>query len=180
MNKPTPRIHRNGGTKAHSPQPKIVRPPAALPVRLGKSIPEELRLPKGAHGSCLVTFDRQVQEPVSKIPLTEEEFFSILAKHHGNAGEFIATAIRKALAATPFDDLTELEMTISKVNGLLQLLADKFEHLARLDGNDFHGPEANNFCGAVSLLVADAQKQLHDCFDKIFHAVVGPAQEVAS
>jgi len=94
-------------------------------------------------------------------------------------GNFFGNAIRKALVAPADDGFSNLEITITKTEGLLQLLADKFEHLARVDGDDFHGEAANRFCAAVSLLVAEAQKNLRGAFDKTFHAAHATAQEAA-
>ena len=76
--------------------------------------------------------------------------------------------------------MTELETTHLKVRGLLQLLADKFELLDRLDGSEFIGPHARRFSDEAGLLVSDAQASLKKTFNAVFQAAHPMRPEVAS
>ena len=59
--------------------------------------------PEVDYPSCLCIFDRIAGEPVRQVPLTTEEYFSVLqVPPHGiHAEEFMAEAIREKLAAQP-------------------------------------------------------------------------------
>jgi hypothetical protein len=180
--KNTSRAGHIHGTKRPSPQVKTSqRNGSPSPAPAG-----EFALPADAHPACIALYDRLGKELVSKIPLSEAEFFAMVTaarkapENNGLTGEFIAAAIREKLAKPADDGLDQLEMTCTRVKALLQLLSDKFDHLANHDATEFYGPEANHFCAGIDLMVTDAKAALTKSFYAVFHAAHGQPKEVAS
>ena len=122
-------------------------------------------------------------EPIAHADLTKEHFAAI-THYAASAGISLEQAmnrgIARILAAFEDDGLSELEITHIKVSGLLQLLADKFEHLARLDGTNSSGKHANQFSSSIGLLVSDAQESLQKTFNAVFQAAHPMRPEAAS
>jgi len=179
MKNNTVRIQRKACKKAPSSQVKIT----SRKTRFGP----QFQIPEDAtHQCCLVIFDRDNQEPAQKIPLSEDEFKQLWelavvwrTERKGFLAGLVAEIIRKHLATPEDDGFDELENVIQKARGLLELMADKFEHLARLDSRDFTGPAGANYAGNIGLLVNEAQKNLWSAFTKAFAATHPKLEEVA-
>src|ERR1035437_8681028 len=94
----------------------------------------------GDDNITLLFFSEREETSIAHVDLTKEQFAAI-TRHAARAGisleQSLNAGIMRILAAFEDDGLSELEITHIKVSGLLQVLADKFEHLARLDGTEF-------------------------------------------
>jgi hypothetical protein len=137
----------------------------------------------GDDNITLLFFSGREETSIAHVDLTKEQFAAI-TRHANSAGisleQSLIAGIMRVLAAFEDDGLSELEITHIKVSGLLQLLADKFEHLARLDGTEFSGEHANQFSSSIGLLVSDAQASLEKSFTTVFQAAHPMRPEVAS
>jgi hypothetical protein len=137
----------------------------------------------GDDNITLLFFSEREETSIAHVDLTKEQFAAI-TRHAARAGisleQSLNDGILRILAAFEDDGLSELEITHIKVSGLLQLLADKFEHLARLDGTEFSGEHARKFTDAAGLLVSDAQASLEKTFKAVFQAAHPMRPEVAS
>ncbi|HEY3762689.1 MAG TPA: hypothetical protein VGN23_13160 [Verrucomicrobiae bacterium] len=123
--------------------------------------PAEFALPKeDCHPSCLVIFDRSCQKPVSKIPLSEKEFFNILTMAGsrfpgiGGNGQFIAAAIRQKLSTSEVTCQDAVNLACAKARTMLQLLADKFEMIG-YGHSQFDGATAKDFTDGLTPLVRE-------------------------
>ena len=166
--KNTIRVHRKGGKHSRPVQPKI---------------PAGFELPADApHPSCLAIYDRGGKSLVSKIPLTENEFGHLLvrAMHYpGGSGQFIADAVRKSIQGGRLP-MAELEQAVNQSNGLLQLLVDKLEHFATVDGAEFSGVQTQQFIAGVNELTKTTQHRLASVFQNVFSKIHPKLNEVAS
>jgi hypothetical protein len=131
---------------------------------------------------ALLFYSKSDGSSPAQVNLAPEQFAAI-KRGAENCGfsleQFLNLGLARILASLNDDGLTELEMTHIKVQGLLQLLADKIEHLARLDGTEFKGESAEHFSSAVGLLVRDAQDSLTKSFDVAFDAAHPQPTDVA-
>lgn len=131
----------------------------------------------------LLFFSGREDTSIAHVDLTKEQFAAI-TRHATSTGisleQALNVGILRILAAFEDDGLSELEITHIKVSGLLQLLADKFEHLAQVDGTEFSGAHARKFTDAAGLLVSDAQALLVKSFKAVFQAAHPMRPEVAS
>ena len=162
---------KNGNAAASIPQAKT---------------PGEFAIPNSdCHQSCLAIYDRSTKGVVAKVPLSEREFIKLVdAKFNPQfkgmfPEDIAAVAIREKLARPEEDGLTELETTHFKVRALLQLLSDKFDHMAH-DGNAFEGPAADDLSCGISILVREAQTSLTNSFHTVFDAAHPTRGEAAS
>jgi hypothetical protein len=113
-----------------------------------------------------------LSQSVARIDLTREQFETI--KRRAAAGnvtleKILGDALNQMVKPVSF---SAVEMAITESNGLLQLLADNMEYQSR-SGCEFSGPEVENFCAGVSLLVMTTKDRLKAAFDSAFHATWG-------
>ena len=140
------RIHRQNNTRRNSSQAE----PRTRAARRGRgeqprSTPQQEGLPPFDaaidHPSCLCLFDRAAGSPVSQVPLTPDEFCSLIchAAGPGGAEQFIAEAVREKLAST--DPRGQLPETPSARRGPgtpqlhMALSDDEIMHLTTLIEN---------------------------------------------
>jgi hypothetical protein len=147
-------------------------------------VPKEFALPKGdAHPSCLAIYDRSSQGLVSKIPLTEKEFFDALTfnagKGNGAAG-FFAQAVREKLSgrmAQVDDPLSELEEAKNQSAALITLMLDSETH--HLMEGDLNDTERDRLNAGVAELVSQTNERLQNAFIAVFHAIHPQSEESA-
>ncbi len=133
--------------------------------------------------ACLAVFERESGVPLTKIPLTDGEFYELQKRRiqpGGRLENFVAEAIRHKLYAPAEDGITELEQATAQSNALMQLLTDKFEHLARLDGSHFEGSEVNRLVFGISELAKASQARLDKSYKQVFAALHPKKPEVGS
>ena len=137
----------------------------------------------GDDNITLLFFSGREETSIAHVDLTKEQFAAI-THYAASTGisleQSLNDGIMRILAAFEDDGLSELGITHIKVSGLLQLLADKFEHLAKLDGTKFSGEHANHLSSSIGLLVRDAQELLEKSFTTVFQAAHPMSREVAS
>ena len=173
-------VRRNSSTAAAPSQPKT-------PEGKGR----RHRLPSGAgpfapnvdYPACLCTFDRIAGSPVSKIPISDDEFTSLLTnsiREGGGIERFIADAIREkvarkpaALTSNPAQPVPELgledahdrlEVIVPQVVVMLSLLSDAYWKACDTD-DEYQSARAN---GLISL-AASASRQLERESDQAMH-----------
>jgi len=116
--KNTFRVHKHGAKPLPSSQAQTAPGPD-----------DSLELPSGdCHPTCLALFDRLVQKPVSKIPLSEDECNSIFQRSYENRlsyGQFVADAIReKSRCADKRRYYIELNRAKDQTFAVLRLIED--------------------------------------------------------
>lgn len=98
--KNTVRVHKHSATKGPEIQPQTA------PAQPQAPIEDQFRLPQDApHHACLVIFDREHQQPVTKVPLTEDEF------HRFWAAALQESSLTKKYPAEAFADAIRLAGT---------------------------------------------------------------------
>jgi hypothetical protein len=102
----------------------------------------------------------------------------IAEKSDSSLSDLLKRAFARALVED--DGIAELETLSCKINTLLQLLSDKFDHLRTGDDNEFSGKYASDYCTGINIMCMEAQRDLSKTVDKILHAAYGNSQEVAS
>ena len=116
----------------------------------------------------------------SSLELTEA-VFEKLCNRARNSRSSLNEVLERAIARTLVNDgMNELEITCAKVRALLELMADKFDHIANRSGGEFEGDEVNRFCAGVGFLALDAKDQLTKSFKTVFHAAHAQLKEVAA
>jgi len=135
---------------------------------------------------CLATFNREGGKPVSKIPLTEQEFNFLYCLTLGNPKgqtsleSFVADAIRGKLIHQRSDYFTALGYLKNAKNqsiALTQLMLDAETH--RTMEGDLPDDERQSHNAGVSLLVQLTNDRLQDAFDDLFR-ILRPNNEEAA
>jgi len=94
------RIRKNAATKTAASQAKIHN---------------EFALPREAgHASCLCVYDRHTQKPVSKIPLSDDEFCKLVIERHLLCSKFRGVAVEDLVAQAIRENLTLVEPQSAK------------------------------------------------------------------
>jgi hypothetical protein len=139
-----------------------------------KDFGKTFHLPKGApHHACLAMFDREHQEPVTKIPLTEEEVYNLwLLNIKSDARvcglsleEFIASAVREKLHSegNRFEVCSQAErvhQAVTQAAVLLHLVEEHLDWRVHRCGSEFTNEQEDDFNFGLSLLADDTRSKL--------------------
>jgi hypothetical protein len=138
-------------------------------------LPPELSPSNECYPTVLAFFCRTTGKGFKRIPITDEEFCKLSMeanKQKISPEDLIAEALRKRLMdQILYVLIDELEINCLKINSLLQLLADKFDHINTRQGDDLRAEECQHFVNGVSFLVKDSQNSLSLNFKHLFNHV---------